>query len=298
MQVEPSWRRHAPYLGAILLVVCLRCIGLGVYPQIEADEGGWPLSVREWVETGTRTFDFYMAPGYHWLLGIPYRLFGSSHSVGRPVAALASLFGLWLFYRLVRRQTDETVAFWATLLLGTSYPAVLIDRRAFMEPLQLVIMFALCLAATGPKRSAPQYLLVGGLTCLLLLTKATGVFLLPALVLATFWSPDVGRVAQPHRLRLMVAMAAGALSAAGVFYWLYLGDPSTFLAGWTNDLTKVANVPGLDQGNSGRFRFSPLSIEATLRWHASYEPVLFGLSLLGFLKALTDGRHQVIVLRL
>ncbi len=280
------WRRHAPYLAAIALIVCLRVIGLGVYPQIEADEGGWPLSVRTWVETGVKTTDYYVAPGYHWLLGVPFRLFGATHAVGRLVSALVALLGLFLFHRLARRHAGPTVAFWAVLLLGTSYPAVLIDRRAFMEPFQLALMFALCLAA-GIERLALRLAAVAALTALLMVTKATAAFLLPALVLSTFWASRDWT--WPRRLQLTAALGAGALVAAGVFYWLYLNDPATFLAGWTKDIRAV-NVPGVD-AQAGRFRISPLSIERSLRWYADYEPFLLGVALLGFCKAIWERRH-------
>ncbi len=293
MHQDSKWRRYAPYVVAVLLIVCLRGIGLGVYPPIEADEGGWPLSVRQWVETGVQTRDYYMAPGYHWILGVPFRLFGASHSVGRPVAVLVSLLGLWLFYCLARRQGGATIGFWAVLLLGTSYPAVLIDRRDFMEPFQLALMFGLCLAATGPGDSARRFAMVAGWTCLLLLTKASALFLLPALVLSTFLG-DRGTTGSqwPRRLRLTAALGGGVALACGVFYWLYLQDPRTFLQGWVADMSQV-NVPDAGPSDSGRFRISPVSIERTIRWYAEHEPFLFGLALLGFLKAVWDRRHSV-----
>jgi 4-amino-4-deoxy-L-arabinose transferase-like glycosyltransferase len=174
-------RQTAAYLVLFALVIAVRWISLDAYPRITADEGGWPLSVRNWVETGVQSKDYYMAPGYHWLLGIPFRLFGALHSVARPVSVLVSLLTLFLFHRLTRRLAGPGMAFWSTLLLGTCYPAVLIDRRALMEPFQIALMTGLSLAVVAllDRPAIARGLLVAGLTAALLLTKASGLFLLP-----------------------------------------------------------------------------------------------------------------------
>jgi 4-amino-4-deoxy-L-arabinose transferase-like glycosyltransferase len=258
----------------ILLILAVHLIGLGTYPRITADEGGWPLSVRNWVETGTRSSDYYMAPGYHWLLAIPFRFFGALHSVGRPVSVAVSLLALFLFHRLTRKLAGDEMAFWATLLLGTSYPAVLIGRRALMEPFQIAIMTGLCLAV-----ASVRWLPMAALTAALLLTKASGIFLVPALAISK------------RRMPVMAALAGGIALAAAVFYWLYTQDPATFLQGWITDM-KHGNVPG-SKDAAGRFRVNPLSIELTVRWLSEHEPVLFGISAMGLLKALWDRKHPL-----
>lgn len=290
--------RHTLLVGAILVAALIRIIALDTFPLTHPDEGGWPLSVREWVETGKLSEDYYMAPGYHWLLGIPFRLFGPYHLVGRSVSVIISLITLVLFYRLVTRLASERIAFWATLLLGTSYPAVLIDRRALMEPFQLALVTSLCLTvwpfvATSPvaKLDRWRFPVAALLTALLLLTKASGAFILPAIVVAmagtvrqsslTGWKP---------RFLLAGSLVCGTIAAASVFYGLYSSDPTAFLHGWTEDAQAV-NVPGAQPGSAGRFTLSPLSIERTVRWFAEYEPILFGLAVLGLIKAIWLGRQ-------
>jgi 4-amino-4-deoxy-L-arabinose transferase-like glycosyltransferase len=285
--------RHTLLAGAILVAALIRIVGLDTFPLTHPDEGGWPLSVREWVETGKLSEDYYMAPGYHWLLGIPFRLFGPYHLVGRMVSVVVSLVTLVLFYRLTTRLACERVAFWATLLLGTSYPAVLIDRRALMEPFLLVLVTALCLTvwpfvATSPvpKIERWRFPVAALLTALLLLTKASGVFILPAIVFAVIWAVKQSpRASWKPGFMLTGCLACGTITASLVFYWLYSSDPAGFLQGWTEDAQAV-NVPGATAGSTGRFSLSPLSIERTVRWFAEYEPVLFGLAILGLVKAI------------
>lgn len=259
---------------AIAVILAVHLIRLQTFPLITADEGGWPLSVRNWVETGTRSTDYFMAPGYHWLLGVPFQLFGALHSVARPVSVAVSLLGLLLFYRLTRKLAGDDMAFWATLLLGTSYPAVLIDRRALMEPFQITLITALCLAA-----ASTRLLPVAGFTAALLLTKASGIFILPAIAVSR------------RRIPVWVALAAGVAIAAAIFWWLYTLDPATFLQGWATDLNH-GNLGGR-KDDSGRFRLNPLSIELTLRWLSEHEPLLFGISALGLLKAIWDRKHAL-----
>ena len=137
--------RRLAWFAAIAVVIAVRLAGLDAFPLSHPDEGGWPLSVREWVESGKRAGDYYMAPGYHWLLGIPFYLFGPLHSVSRPVSAVLSLLTLYMFYRLAAQLAGRPTAIAAALLLGTSYPAVLIDRRALIEPFQIALITGLCL---------------------------------------------------------------------------------------------------------------------------------------------------------
>jgi 4-amino-4-deoxy-L-arabinose transferase-like glycosyltransferase len=133
-----------PMSLGLLWIAALRLVGLGTFPRIEADEGGWPMSVRLWLD-GTVTYDYYMAPGYHWLLGVPFRWFGANLAVSRAVSAVLGLVALYLLYRLARRLAGEQTARWSVLLMGTCQASVLLDRRAFMEPFQLTLMLALAL---------------------------------------------------------------------------------------------------------------------------------------------------------
>lgn len=272
----------------LIWIAAIRLAGLNAYFRIEADEGGWPLAVRQWLEEGTRTFDFYMAPGYHWLLGSSFWIFGADHTVARLTAAVWGLAGLWLFHRLTTRLAGPQVAWWSLLLLGTSYAALMVDRRAFIEPFQITLMLALCLTVVEAR-----HWLAAFLTALLLLTKASAIFLLPVLVLARLW-PGPWRENWRGALHLGLALAAGAAVAAAVFGWFYLSDPSTFLYGWSKDMRAV-NLRQAGE-SSGRFAFNLVSTARTLRFLAIVDPPLVALAALGAGRALVERRHPLMLL--
>src|SRR5262245_17417587 len=107
-----TWPMHRICaIAAIILIAAVHLPGLLSFPLITADEGGWPLSVRLWAETGARTSDYYMAPGYHWLLGSIFRVFGALYSVSRPVSAVVTLLSLVMFYRLAKSVAGSRCAF-------------------------------------------------------------------------------------------------------------------------------------------------------------------------------------------
>ncbi|HEY5061245.1 MAG TPA: hypothetical protein VII52_06890, partial [Gemmatimonadaceae bacterium] len=97
----------APAIAAIALVVIVHTLWLGRYPIVAADEGGWPLAVRNWAEHGLATFDYYQAPLYHWILGVAFRLFQPTVVVGRATAAIFNLLGLACFAGAAYRLTGD-----------------------------------------------------------------------------------------------------------------------------------------------------------------------------------------------
>lgn len=214
---------------ALGMVVAVRTLWLGRYPIVSADEGGWPLAVRTWVEQGLATFDYYQAPAYHWILGLPYRWFGSTVVVGRSTAAVFDLLGLACFTGAAYRLTgDRRTALWALLLLGLDYTAVLTDRRAYIEPFEMFWMNALVFFFLGRKRSDLAGTAVA--TAGLLLTKASGAFILVALVAATL--TDTPGPDRAERRRGWLALCAGTGAAAIVFAILWLHNPGAFHTGW------------------------------------------------------------------
>jgi hypothetical protein len=149
-----------------------------------------------------------------------------------------------------------------------------------MEPFQIALMLALSLAVTSGGVSILIPVAVAGLTALLLLTKATAVYLLPALALTVLAT----RPACPW-LRVG-ALGLGSALAAAFFAWLYASDPATFVRAWTTDLAST-NIAGA----TSRFGLNLLSVERTVRWYGGYEPLLTGLALLGLARAAIERRH-------
>lgn len=284
-------RLEWPVVLALLWIAALRLAGLGAYLRIEADEGGWPLAVRQWVETGTRTYDFYMAPGYHWLLGPAFWLLGPEHPAGRLVSALWGLAGLWLFHRLAARLAGPAAAWWSVLILGASYAALLVDRRALIEPFQIMLMLALCVAVVEAGRGWRW--VAASLTALLLLTKASAIFLLPALTLASLW-PGPVRTSWRRALQLGLVLGAGLALALAIFGWLYLSDPATFVHGWTKDM-QIVNTTG-KPGAGSRFALNVESTWRTLRYFGTVDPALIVLAALGAGRALREGGRYPLML--
>jgi len=272
----------------LLLVLFLR-LGMNGFPAPVADEGGWPFSVRLWVTQGFRTPDYYVAPGYHWLLAIPFKLFGPTLQVARLTSSVVGLGGLVLFYAIARRAgLDRTAAFWGMMVLGTSYQGVNLDRRALMETFQIfgmlaVVWFYLRPATTGN--------LIGIALCTagLLLTKMSAIFLPPALVVASLWEQP-GEAPAARRTRWL-ALAVGVALAAAVFGGLYLSDPVTFASGWFPTLTLEVVKRHRFFIGIGRFGLDPVTAFNTLQQMTYDEPLLFAFGLAGMLKALI-GRRQ------
>ena len=236
---------RASALAVVALVIVVHTLWLDRYPIIAADEGGWPLAVRNWIENGRGTFDYYQAPLYHWILGSAFRWFRPTVVVGRDTAALFNLLGLACFAGAAYRLTgDRRTALWALLLLGLDYAAVLTDRRAYIEPLQMFWMNGLVFFFLG--RTRWDRLGVAAATAGLLLTKANGAFILVALVLASI--TDQPATDRADRRRAWMALGAGTAAAAFVFALLWLHDPSEFMKGWIASTRGVPVRPGNGPG--------------------------------------------------
>ena len=287
-------------LGAAV-VVALRVALLDAYPA-SADEGGWPLSARRLVEDGQHTFDFYKAPGFHWLLAGPFALFGATIGVARASAAVAGLVGLCFLHRIaLRTLASPRQALAATLLLGTSFAAVMTDRRALIEPFLVPWMLALAFFAIrrGPRDAWWIALSTAGL----LLTKASGIFLLPVLGLVALVGDGAARADEPGsvgRTRVLVGMAGGVALALATFGGLYLADPRTFMEGWVPTLVSatrtVAAVPHTDVPHVGRFGIDPQKVVEWMTGLARDEPFLFAFGLAGAARALLEGRQRTMAL--
>jgi hypothetical protein len=235
----------APAIAAVVLVVIVHTLWLGRYPIVAADEGGWPLAVRNWAEHGVATFDYYQAPAYHWILGVAFRVFQPTVVIGRDTAAIFNLLGLACFAGAAYRLTgDRRTALWALLLLGLDYATVLTDRRAYIEPFQMFWMNALVFFFLG--RTRRDLMAAAVAAAGLLLTKANGAFILVALVLASL--TDVPTIDRDSRRRSWLALGAGVGIAALVFGLLALHDPSEFMKGWIATTRGVPVRPGNGPG--------------------------------------------------
>ena len=285
----------------VALVVALRVVLLDTYPA-SADEGGWPLSARRLVEDGQRTFDFYKAPGFHWLLAGPFALFGATIGVARASAAVAGLVGLFFFHRIaLRTLASPRQALVATLLLGTSFAAVMTDRRALIEP--FLVPWMLAVAFFAIRRGPRDAWWIAFSTAGLLLTKASGLFLLPVLGLMALVGDGSAHADDPGPAgsrRVLVGLAGGVVLAVVVFGGLYLADPHTFLEGWVPTLASAtrsaAAAPHTDVPHVGRFGIDPQKVVEWMTGLARDEPFLFAFGLAGAVRGLVEGRQRTMAL--
>ena len=285
MSAPASAAERTPPRWALPLVLALglalRVVLLDRYPALIADEGGWPLSVREWAEEGRRTFDYFKAPGYHWLLGALFAATDASLAVARLASVAAGVAGLALLHgialRVLRRPGDALVA---TLLVATSFAAALTDRRALIEPWQQ--LWALGLVWFWVRRGDTRLDAAGIALCTaaMLLTKASAIFLVPALAFAELVARRDDR--SPGRGARLAALGAGLAITAAAFGVLYLSDPATFIEGWGSTVaaSNPGGVPrtGLEADSDSRFGVHLGVIASTLGRMLRAEPLLFPLA--------------------
>lgn len=284
---------HPAVIAVVLTVIATHFLALGRFPTITADEGGWPLAVRTWVTTGHATFDYYQAPAYHWALGLPFYLFGGTVAVARVTSAVVSVLGLVCFAGVASRLfEDRRAVLWAVLLLGTDYAALCVDRRALMEPFELLWMNALVFCYLG--RSRRDLVGIAVTTAGLLLTKASGAFILVALVLSDLTDRD-----RPRRQQAWTAMALGVGAALMAFVAMYATHPSEFLLGWGASLHggSVQTGPALHPSAMIRLGFivlDPVLALTIVRSLALGSPFAFALGTAGSVESLVDRRTSVI----
>jgi hypothetical protein len=257
-------------------ILWIRLAALDVFPPAVADEGGWPLNVRLWVADGLVTKDYFTAPAYHWLLGIPFRLFEPSLGVARRVSAVAGLVSLVLLYGVALRVSrDRVTAAWAAVLLGFCYPAVVVDRRGLIEPIQTVWLLATVFFFAGDTRRDRWGLAVA--TCGLFLTKVSAAFILPALSLAALVEKRGSPLAS-HRWAKLGALWAGAGASGLGFALLFAGDPVLFSSGW--ETAAQAGTSSSVLVRAGRFGVDPLGVWEGMRTLTEWAPFLtaFGVA--------------------
>jgi 4-amino-4-deoxy-L-arabinose transferase-like glycosyltransferase len=247
------------------------------------DEGGWPFSVRQWATEGLLTYDFYVAPAYHVVLGSVFRLRSPSLDVARWTSVVLSLGSLGLFWWISKRLlSDRRAALWATLLWASSFPVTEIAQRALIEPLQLLWLLGLLAALMLATPGAGVAVTVA--TFGLLLTKASALVLLPVFS-ASLWLPGPAPLGV-RRIVKLGSMLIGALAAFAVFSLLYRHDPVTFAKGWGEAMSLSSLASPMPIARIGRFVLDPKLIESGLRFLAEETPFLFALGLVGTLRAL------------
>ena len=156
-------------------------------------------------------------PFLEWLL---FFITGVSLQAARGLSLSFFLINLWLTYKLFRERGPRWVGLLASTLLVTSPFIYCFSRLAILEPMLISLtLLAMNLAVRLPRFRQREFVagLIGVLFTLMLLTKTTAVFLLPALV----WTISIPYLRQKRKLaRLLVA--AGGSAALSFSIWMAL----------------------------------------------------------------------------
>ncbi len=266
----------------VALLVALRAAAALLSLPTHVDEGGWPLSVREWATAGVVSPDLHKAPLYHVVLGLVFRVATPTLLTARLLSVLLGALSLALLWRAVRRlDPDPRVAWWSVLLWGACFPAIDLGSRALIEPLQLAWLCALlaALTATGARAGLAVAVASAGL----LLTKANALVVLPAMALAPWL--DVAPAVRAGRGAKLAGLCVGTAVAAATYGALYLSDPATFLRGWVETLARPDVASGEGAIRLGRLAVDLRTIEHGLDFLASQAPFLLALGTVGALRA-------------
>jgi 4-amino-4-deoxy-L-arabinose transferase-like glycosyltransferase len=160
------------------------------------------------------------APVWPFLEWILFFFTGVSVEAARGLAVAIFFANLVLSYFFLRARGPRWMALLAVTLLVTSPFLFSFSRLAILEPLLTMLMLAaLNLAVRLPRFRQPIYvsIAIGLLFTLMMLTKTTVVFLVPALgwaLIAPLWSQ--------RRTAVRCALAAAATSAVTFGIWMAL----------------------------------------------------------------------------
>jgi Dolichyl-phosphate-mannose-protein mannosyltransferase len=159
-------------------------------------------------------------PVWPFLEWIEFFLTGVSAEAARALAVACFFASLGLAYLLMRTSVPSWAALLALTLCVTSPFLYCFSRLAILEPLLITLtLAALNLAVRLERLRRPVFSsgIIGLLFALMMLTKTTAVFLLPALGWAALW-PLRRRRAMAIRCALATAVTAGLIYAG----WLVL----------------------------------------------------------------------------
>lgn len=280
--------------GVLLTVaVLLRITGLGIWPEIQADEGLWTIGTKNFVLFGDWFLDgrthLFLSPVFHFLTLIPFEVAGPGLVEARLISGLAGVGMVAVIGITVHRLKSNTVLTTLTLLIAavTQY-SVLMSRTALIEPVQLLWLSLVVLALTfDPNRKRALALI--SLLALALLTKLnSGIIVVVALVMLTrkaYLNNDHGL----RSIRSLLPVAAGVALAAGFYALLYLWRPQQFISAFTFELDGV-HFEAISQPlvRLGRFAIDPGKMAETVLGLFREMPFVMVLGVLGFADRLTE----------
>jgi hypothetical protein len=158
-------------------------------------------------------------PFFNYLIYLFYKIFGFAHWYGRLINLVVSSFGIWFFYRLLKRFFDEKLAFTASMIFLTSIWFAFSRKSmpdTFCISLVIISVFYACRYLYDNRRSA--LLLFFFFASLAVLCKIPALYFLSILCVPLFDS----KVA--FRSKVMVSIA-GAMVLVLVYLWYFYWVP-------------------------------------------------------------------------
>ncbi|HVJ08396.1 MAG TPA: glycosyltransferase family 39 protein [Acidisarcina sp.] len=155
-------------------------------------------------------------PFLEWIL---FHFTGVSLQAARALAVSLFVCNLVLAYALLRANSERWVALLGTSLIAASSFFFCFSRLAILEPLLICLTLLSLLiagraaATTAQGRRLGLAALMGVLYCLMVLTKTTALFLLPAILYA-LWYPQRKNLANFLRSAAAMGATAGLLFSA------------------------------------------------------------------------------------
>jgi 4-amino-4-deoxy-L-arabinose transferase-like glycosyltransferase len=185
----------------------------------------------------------FRPPGYPYLLGGAYRVFGVDRGVdaervrvGRRLGAVLGTLGVALIGLLGVQLLGRTCGLVAMALAAVYVPSILVSEAIMSEQLFVVLMLAALVTVIHQRRSGHRYafaLLAGWLAGLAALTRANGLILLLPLVLAVWATPRWSwRSTGPPAVLVAVAVATIAPWTIRNAVELHAFVPVTTQLGW------------------------------------------------------------------
>lgn len=276
----PAGGRHRPMGWILLFALALaeRSGALGLWPRVQADEGLWTNSTKNFLLFGDWFMDerkhFLLSPVFH-VASLPFfKMFGPSIASARAVSLVAGIAAIGLLYLLVRDLSgNPRLALTAALVLALDQWSVFLSRTALIEPTELV---PLLLAAWLATREGPLAAVgAGGALGLALLTKLNAAFFVP--VLAIFLLLRDG-----PRARLLIVLGLGLGLAAAGYFLEYRWAPERFVEAFRFELDgRHFESAARPLVRLGRFALDPGLMARTGIALVREAPFLWVLGLLG-----------------
>lgn len=284
-----SWPFSEPHVLPAVLVAAalLRVIALPAFPEVQADEGLWTNSAKNFVAFGDWFMDgrthLCLSPLFSGLAAASFWLFGPSIAAARLISAVAGVASVWLLYAVVVRAVeDRRLALVAAIVFGFDPWPLVQSRAAMLESLQIALCLASLYLALGRHRWSSAF--AGAAFGLALLAKTNVIFLAPVLAACLVWrsqADKAGSYPRPAR-SAFVFLGVACLVAGAVYGALFLAYPARFVDGFRYELDGVH----FEQFSHpivriGRFGLDPRQAARTLMAPVREAPFLMVLAALG-----------------